>query len=87
MIVLEESRGGERHTATQVGRPRPAGLPYKTSSPAPVFCRQASLSFLSLCAQVCVPRTSIDTANLPNLDSSKKSTTLIHSKSTSEVRF
>jgi hypothetical protein len=31
MIVLEESRGGERHAATQAGRPRPAGLPYKRS--------------------------------------------------------
>jgi hypothetical protein len=31
MIVLEESREGERHTATQAGRPRPAGLPYKRS--------------------------------------------------------
>jgi hypothetical protein len=28
MIVLEESRGGEEHQATQAGRPRPAGLPY-----------------------------------------------------------
>jgi hypothetical protein len=87
MIVLEESRGGERHAATQAGRPRPAGLPYKTSPPAPVFSRQASLSFLSLCVQVCVPRTTVEIANLPNLDSSKKSTTLIHSKSTSRSKF
>jgi hypothetical protein len=27
-VVLEESRGGEEHQATQAGRPRPAGLPY-----------------------------------------------------------
>jgi hypothetical protein len=70
MIMLEESRGGERHAATQAGRPRPAGLPYKRSRPTPVFCRQASLPFLSLCAQVFVPRTTVDIANLPNLDSS-----------------
>jgi hypothetical protein len=85
--MLEESRGGEEHQATQVGRPRPASLPYLRSPPAPVFCRQASLSFLSLCVQVCVPRTSVDIANLPKLDSSKKSTTLIHSKSTSRSKF
>jgi hypothetical protein len=35
MIVLEESRGGERHAATQAGRPRPAGLPYKRSPRLP----------------------------------------------------
>jgi hypothetical protein len=52
MIVLEENRAREGHEATQAGRPRPAGLPYKRSPPAPVFCRQASLSFLYLCAQV-----------------------------------
>jgi hypothetical protein len=49
MIVLGESRGGEEHKATKAGRPRPAGLPNLRSSPAPIFCRQASLSFLSLC--------------------------------------
>jgi hypothetical protein len=87
MIVLEENRARGEHEAAQAGRPRPAGLPYKRSPPAPVFCRQASLSFLSLCAQVCVPRTTVDIANHPNLDSSKKSTTLIHSKSTSEASF
>jgi hypothetical protein len=70
MIVLEESRGGERHATTQAGRPRPAGLPYKRSPPAPVFCRQSSLSFLSLCDQVFVPRTTVDIANLPKIDSS-----------------
>jgi hypothetical protein len=69
MIVLEESRGRERHAATQAGRPRPADLPYKRSPPAPVFGRQASLSFLNLCAQVFVPRT-VDIDNLPKLDSS-----------------
>jgi hypothetical protein len=71
MIVLEENGALGRHAATQAGRPRPAGLPYKRSPPAPVFCRQASLSFLSLCAQVLVPRTTIDVANRPKLDSSK----------------
>jgi hypothetical protein len=69
MIMLEESRGREEHQATQAGRPRPAGLPYLRSPSAPIFCRQASLSFLSLCVQVCVPRTSVDIANLPKLDS------------------
>jgi hypothetical protein len=29
MIVLEVNRAREGHTATQAGRPRPAGLPYK----------------------------------------------------------
>jgi hypothetical protein len=29
MIVLEENRAREGHAATQAGRPRPAGLPYK----------------------------------------------------------
>jgi hypothetical protein len=72
MIMLEENRGPGEHTATQASRPRPAGLPYKRSPPAPVFSRQASLSLLSLCAQVCVPRTTVDIANLPKLDSSKK---------------
>jgi hypothetical protein len=66
MIVLEESRGGEEPEATQAGRP-----PLLKEPPAPVFCRQASLSFLSLCVQVCVPETSVDIANLPKLDSSK----------------
>jgi hypothetical protein len=69
MIVLEENGALGRHAATQVGRPRLAGRPYKRSPPAPVFCRQASLSFLSLCAQVFVPRTTTDIANLPKLDS------------------
>jgi hypothetical protein len=70
MIVLEESRAGERHAATKAGRPRPVGLTYKRSPTAPVFCRHASLSILSLCAQVFVPRTTVDIANLPKLDSS-----------------
>jgi hypothetical protein len=58
--------------SAQAGRPRPAGLPYLRSPPAPVFCRQASHSFLCLCVQVCVPKTSVNIANLPKLDSSKK---------------
>jgi hypothetical protein len=66
MIVLEENGDLGRHAATQAE----AGLPYIRSPPAPVSCRQASLSFLSLCAQVCVPRTTVDIANLPKLDSS-----------------
>jgi hypothetical protein len=41
--------------------------------PAPIFCRQVALSFLSLCAQDFVPRTTIDIANLPKLDRSNKS--------------
>jgi hypothetical protein len=73
MIVLEESRGRDEHAAPQAGRPRPAGLPNKRSPPAPVLCRQASLSFLYLCAQVFVPRTTVDIANLPKLDSSNNS--------------
>jgi hypothetical protein len=87
MIMLEENGALGRHAATQASRPRPAGLPYKRSPPAPVFDRQASLSFLSLCAQVLVPRTTIDIANLLKLDSSKKSTPLIHSKSTFQSKF
>jgi hypothetical protein len=70
MIVLEENGALGRHAVTQAGRPRTVGLPYKRSPPAPVFCRQASLSFLSLCAQVFVPKTTVDIANLPKLDSS-----------------
>jgi hypothetical protein len=73
MIVLEESRGREEHATPQAGRPRPAGLPYKRSPRAPVFCRQTSLSFLYLCAQVFVLRTTVDIANLPKLDSSNNS--------------
>jgi hypothetical protein len=68
--MMEENRARGEHAATQAGRPRPAGLPYIRRPPAPVFCRQASLSFLSLCAQVCVPRTTVDIANLHKLDSS-----------------
>jgi hypothetical protein len=73
MIVLEESRGGEEHAAPQAGRPRPAGLPCKRSPPTPVFCRQASPSFLYLCAQVFMPGTTIEIANLPMLDRSNNS--------------
>jgi hypothetical protein len=56
MIVLEESRGGEEHQATQAGRPRLAGLPYLRSPPGSRFL-QASFPLLpqfvcsSLCAQ------------------------------------
>jgi hypothetical protein len=78
MIVLEENRARGEHAATQASRPRPAGLPYIRSPPAPVFCRQASLSFLSLCAQLFVPRTTVYIANIPKLDSSNKYTPLIH---------
>jgi hypothetical protein len=65
MIVLEENGALGRHATTQAGRP-----PLQKEPPAPVFCRQASLSFLSLCAQVLVLRTTIDVANLPKPDSS-----------------
>jgi hypothetical protein len=57
-----------------VGPGRPAS-PIKGAPPAPVFCRQASLSFLYLCAQVFVPRTTVDIAILPKLDSSNNSHT------------
>jgi hypothetical protein len=67
MIVVEESRGREEHAAPQAGRPRLAGLPYKRRPPAPVFCRQASLSFLYLCAQVFAPKTTVDIATFPSL--------------------
>jgi hypothetical protein len=87
MIVPEENGTLGRQAATQAGRPRPAGLPYLRSPSAPIFGRQASFSFLSLCVQVLVPRTTVDIANLPKLDSAKKSTSLIHSKSTFEVSF
>jgi hypothetical protein len=35
MIVLEENGALGRHAATQAGRPRPAGLPYKRSPRLP----------------------------------------------------
>jgi hypothetical protein len=72
MIVLEERAepGGE---PPQAGRPRPADLAYKWCPPTPVFCRQVALPFLSLCAQVFVPRATIDIAILPKLDSSNNS--------------
>jgi hypothetical protein len=71
--MLGENGALGRHAATQAGGPRPAGLPYESSPPAPVFYRQTSLSFLSLRAQVLVPRTTADIANLPKLDSSNDS--------------
>jgi hypothetical protein len=87
MIVLEKNRARGEHAATQAGRPTPTDLPYKRRPPTPVFYRQASLSFLSLCAQVCVPRTTVDIDNLPKLDSSKKPTPIIQSKCTFESKF
>jgi hypothetical protein len=72
MIVLGEK--SQARGQTTLGRSaQAAGLPYKRSPSAPVFCRQASLSFLYLCAQVFVPRTTVDIANLPKLDSSNNS--------------
>jgi hypothetical protein len=65
--VLEESRGGEGHQATQAGRPKPAGLPYLRSPRLPF-----SAGKLPSPSLVCVPKTSVDIANLPKLDSSKK---------------
>jgi hypothetical protein len=35
MIMLEENGALGRHAATQAGRPRPAGLPYKRSPRLP----------------------------------------------------
>jgi hypothetical protein len=68
--------GRKRSPGEARGHPGPAGLPYKRSPPAPVFGRQASLSFLSLCAQVLVPGTTVDIDNLSMLESSKKIHTL-----------
>jgi hypothetical protein len=64
------SRGAE---PPQASRPRPASLAYKWCPLGPIFCRQVTLSFLSLCAQVSVPRTTVDIASLPKLDSSNNS--------------
>jgi hypothetical protein len=73
MIVLGEraEQGGPDHPRP-VGPGQPA-CPIKGAPPAPIFCRQASHSFLYLCAQVFVPRTTVDIANLPKLDSSNNS--------------
>jgi hypothetical protein len=73
MIVLEENRARKGHGTTQAGRPRPTGLPYKRHLLVPVFCRQVALSFLYLCAQVLVPRTTIDISIFPKLDISNNS--------------
>jgi hypothetical protein len=65
------SQGGARsHSgqSTQADRP-----PLQIAPPVPVFCRQAALAFLYWCAQVFVPRTTIDIAILPKLDSSNNS--------------
>jgi hypothetical protein len=56
---------GHLGQSAQAGRP-----PLQKEPPGPVFCRQASLPFLSLCAHVFVHRTTVDIANLPKLDSS-----------------
>jgi hypothetical protein len=67
----EPSRGGPE--PPQAGRPRPVSLPYKWNPLVPVFCRQVALSFLSLCAQVFVPKTTVDIDILPELDCSNNS--------------
>jgi hypothetical protein len=69
-IVLEENGALGRHAPPRPVGPGRLASPTKGASPAPVFCRQASLSFLSLCAHVFVTRTTVDIANLPKLDSS-----------------
>jgi hypothetical protein len=66
----EPSQGAE---PPQAGRPRLAGLPYKWHPPVPVFCRQVALSFLYLCAQVFMSKTTVDLAILPKLDFSNNS--------------
>jgi hypothetical protein len=71
----------------QAGRPRPADLAYKWCPPAPIFCRQVALSFLSLCAQVFLPRTTVDIAILSWAWLLKQFTPLIHSKSTFRRNF
>jgi hypothetical protein len=65
MIVLEENGALGRHAATQAGRP-----PLQKEPPDSRLLQESILSFLSLCAQVFVPRTTVDIANLPKLDSS-----------------
>jgi hypothetical protein len=69
----EENQTREEHATTQASRPRLASLPYKRRLPVLVFCRQAALSFLYFCAQVFVPRTTIDIAILSKLDFSNNS--------------
>jgi hypothetical protein len=46
MIVLEESRDGERHAATKAGRPRPAGRPPLQKEPPGSRLLQASIPLL-----------------------------------------
>jgi hypothetical protein len=48
MIVLEENRASEGHEATQAGRPRPAGLPYKERPRLP-FSAGKHPSHFSVC--------------------------------------
>jgi hypothetical protein len=55
IITLEENQAKEGQNATQAGRPRPAGLPYKTHLPVLVYGRQATLTSLCLCARVFSP--------------------------------
>jgi hypothetical protein len=71
------------------GGPEPpqAGLPYKRHPSVPVFCRQVALSFLCLCAQVFVLRTTIDIAILPELDCSNNSHPYSTQSPHSEVIF
>jgi hypothetical protein len=57
----------------QAGRPRTAGLPYKWHPPVLVFCTQVAVSFLYLCAQVFMSRTTVDLAILPKLVCSNNS--------------
>jgi hypothetical protein len=72
MIVLGE-RIELEGPPTQADRPRPVGLPYKWHPLVPVFCRQVALSFHYLCAQVFMPRTTVDLAILPKLYCSNNS--------------
>jgi hypothetical protein len=62
----EPSQGGQSHPRP-VGPGRPA-CPIKCTPPVPVFCKQVALSFLCLCAQVFVARTTVDIAILSELD-------------------
>jgi hypothetical protein len=66
MIMLEESRGGERHAANQAGRPASP-----TKEPPGSRLLQASIPpFPQFVCSSFLPRTTVDIANLPKLDSS-----------------
>jgi hypothetical protein len=67
MIMLGENGALGRHAATQAGRP-----PLQKEPPGSRLL-QVSIPLLSLCAQVLVPRTTVDITNLPKLDSSNNS--------------